>query len=173
MLGSPARRLLTTGLVVPGRRDHHQGDGRLPDDRPPGRPGDRLHIQRDGLRRHDLRGDGGAGQAVSRHRPGRGRELREGQGHRRRRPGDDVRLRLQRDPRTDAAADRPGAPDHPPDHRAPAERLDPLAAARRQEPGDRRVRRRDARAGRHGGGLDPARPRRDARRDRRERSGRK
>ena len=41
-----------------------------------------------------------------------------GQGHRRRRPGDDVRLRLQRHPRADAAADRAGAPDHQPDHRA-------------------------------------------------------
>ena len=49
--------------------------------------------------------------------------------------------RLQRDPRADAPADRPGAPDHQPDHRAAAERLDPLAAARRQEPGDHRVRR--------------------------------
>ena len=42
----------------------------------------------------------------------------QGQGHRRRRPGHDVRLRLQRDARADAAADRAGAPDHQPDHRA-------------------------------------------------------
>ena len=71
----------------------------------------------------------------------------QGQGHRRRRPGHDVRLRLQRDPRADAAADRAGAPDHQPDHRAAAERHDPLAPARRQEPGDHRVRRRHARSG--------------------------
>ena len=47
----------------------------------------------DGLRRHDLRRDGGPGQAVARHRPGRRRRRLHGQGHRRRRPGPDVRLR--------------------------------------------------------------------------------
>ena len=45
-------------------------------------------------------------------------DTRERQGHRRRRPGDDVRLRLQRHPRADAAADRAGTPDHQPDHRS-------------------------------------------------------
>ena len=83
-----------------------------------------------------------------------------GQGHRRRRPGADVRLRLQRDARADAAADRPGAPDHQPADRAAPGRHDPLAAARQQEPGDGRVRGRDPGPGPHGGRLDPARPRR-------------
>ena len=49
--------------------------------------------------------------------------------------------RLQRDSRTDAPANRPGTPDHPPDHRGPAEWVDPLAPARCQEPGHHRVRR--------------------------------
>ena len=107
----------------------------------------------------DLRRDGRPGQAVARHRQGVDEDAEQGQGHRRRRPGDDVRLRLQRDPRTDAAADRPGAPDHQPDHGAAAERHDPLAPARRQEPGHHRVRRLHPGAGRHRRRLDPARPR--------------
>ena len=75
---------------------------------------------------------------------------RRGQGHRRRRPGPDVRLRLQRDARADAAADRPVAPDHQPADRGPAEGRSRLAAARQQEPGDGRIRRRPAGADRHG-----------------------
>ena len=64
----------------------------------------------DGLRLADLRRDGGARAAVARHRPGR---RRQGRLHPRRagrrRPGDDVRLRLRRDARADAAADHDGA----------------------------------------------------------------
>ena len=43
-----------------------------------------------------------------------------------------------------------------PADRGPQEGRSALAAARQQEPGDRRVRRRHARADRHGGRLDPA-----------------
>ena len=82
-----------------------------------------------------------------------------GQGHRRRRPGHDVRLRLQRYPRADAAADRAGAPDHQSDHRVAAGRHDPLAPSRREEPGDRRIRRFHAGPDRHRGRLDAARAR--------------
>ena len=61
---------------------------------------------------------------------------------RRRRPGNDVRLRLRRDARADAAADRARPPADPPARRGRARTALSLAAARRQEPGDRRVRRR-------------------------------
>ncbi len=80
------------------------------------------------------------------------------QGHRCRRPGNDVRLRLQRHRRADAAADRPGPPDHQPDHRSPPGWHDPLAAPRRQEPGDHRIRRLHPHPGRYRRGLDAARP---------------
>ena len=87
------------------------------------------------------------------------------QGNRRRRPGPDVRLCLQRHARADAAADRPGAPDSQPPDRGPAEERSRLAAARQQEPGDDRVRRPSAGADRHGRGFDAARSRRVERRD--------
>ena len=148
--------LLTTGLVVPGRRDHDHGAGRLPERRPPGRRGDRLHLQRHGLRRHDLRGDGRPGQAVARHRPGGRRGRRQGQGHGAGDQGLMFGYACERDPRADAAADRPVAPDHQPDHRAAPGRHDQVAPARRQEPGDRRVRGRQAGPDRHGRRLDPA-----------------
>ncbi len=50
-------------------------------------------------------------------------ENSDGQGNRRRRPGPDVRLRLQRHARADAAADRAGAP-----HSQPADRGPPARA---------------------------------------------
>ena len=88
------------------------------------------------------------------HRPGRrhqSEEVRGGTGRRgpaqragRRRPGDDVRLRLRRDARPDAAADL----DRPPPGRAPGRgaqvRPGAVPAPRRQDPGHVRVRRRHA-----------------------------
>ena len=74
-------------------------------------------------------------------------ELRSGASERRarragrRRPGHDVRLRLLRDARADAAADRAGAPAGPPAVRGPQGRHDPLPAPGRQDPGHHRVRR--------------------------------
>ena len=111
------------GTGLPGRRDHDQGHGRLPDDRPPGRPRDRLHLERHGLRRHDLR-RAWSPSASSRPTSPRawtrtaekGKDIGAGD------QGMMFGYRLQRHPRADAAADRAGAPDHQPDHRAAAER---------------------------------------------------
>ena len=58
---------------------------------------------------------------------------------RRRRPGHDDRLRLQRDAGADADADRAGAPTRPQPDRGAQVRRDAVAAAGRQEPGDGRV----------------------------------
>jgi S-adenosylmethionine synthetase len=63
-------------------------------------------------------------------------DAREGQGDRRRRPGPDVRLRLQRHARTDAAADRLWRTASEPADRGPLCGRSRLAAARQQEPGD-------------------------------------
>ena len=65
---------------------------------------------------------------------------KETQRDRRRRPGDDVRLRLQRNPHPDAHAHLPGAQAHPPPGRSAQRRHPALAAPRRQKPGDRRIR---------------------------------
>ena len=79
------------------------------------------------------------------HRAGRGRrqgpEPRTG----RRRPGPDVRLRLQRDRRSDAAAHLPGAPPGREAGAAAQERQAQVAAPGREEPGHGAVRRRQAR----------------------------
>ncbi len=71
----------------------------------------------------------------------------QGQGDRRRRPGPDVRLCLQRHARADAAADRAGAPHSQPADRGPPEGRSRLAAARQQEPGHGRIRRAPSRCG--------------------------
>ena len=108
------------------------------------------------LRRPHLRRAGVARRAVARHRPGRrrlrGGALRHlGRGHAqragRRRPGDDVRLRLRRDRRPDAAADPPGPPAGPAPGRGAQGRHAALPAPRRQDPGHLRLRRRQARRG--------------------------
>ena len=74
----------------------------------------------------------------------------------RRRPGDDVRLRLRRDARPDAAADLAG----PPHERAPVRgaqgRRRAVPAARRQDPGHDRLRERQAGAPVARADLDPA-----------------
>ena len=62
----------------------------------------------------------------------------------RRRPGDDVRLRLRRDRRADAAADPPRPPPGRAAGRGAQVRRDALPAARRQDPGHLRVRGRRA-----------------------------
>ena len=67
----------------------------------------------------------------------------------RRRPGDDVRLRLPRDRRADAVADRDGAPSRQAPVRRPQGGRRSVSASRRQESGLGRVRRRQAGAGRH------------------------
>ena len=60
----------------------------------------------------------------------------------RRRPGPDVRLRLRRHPRADAAADHDRAPARRAALRGPQGRHAALPAPRRQDPGHHRVRRR-------------------------------
>ena len=74
-------------------------------------------------------------------RDGRRRRDRRG------RPGNDVRLRLPRDARADAAADRAGASHGPPPRRGAQVGPAAVPAAGRQDPGDRRVRARRARSG--------------------------
>ena len=119
----------------------------------------RLHRRGLRVRRTDLRGAHLDRPAVARHRHGRG--FGEGQGAGGRRPGHDVRLRHQRDPRADAAAHHAG----PPDRRAagrgaegtarsPAHRV---AAARRQVAGLGGVRGRPTGRGAHRGRVHPAR----------------
>ena len=97
----------------------------------------------------------------------------EDRGHRRRRPGHDVRLCLQRDPHPDAHAHLPGAQARPPPDRAAQERHAALAAPGWQEPGDGGIQLRQAQAHRHGADQHPARPgyfpRRDPRIDHRAR----
>ena len=87
-------------------------------------------------------------------------------GHRRRRPGHDDRLRLQRDRELHAAVDRPGAQAVPAAGRRAQGRHPALPAPRRQEPGHGRVPLRQAGARRHGRHLHAAQPRCRPRQDR-------
>ena len=64
-----------------------------------------------------------------------------------RRPGDDVRVRLPRDARADAAPDRPRPPHGPPPGRGPQVRPAAVPPAGRQDPGHGRVRARRPEAG--------------------------
>ena len=118
------------------------------------------------LRRQHLRRDDLDRPAVARHRPGRGhrlrdphRVLRRGRPQRpgRRRPGDDVRLRLRRDGRPHAAADLAGPPAGRAPGRGPQVRRPAVPAPGRQDPGDLRVRGRPPGAARHRAHLHPAR----------------
>ena len=137
------------------RRNHHQGRDRLSRGRPPGDPGGGLRGRQDGHLRRHLRRDALHRPAKPGHRHGRERGRRQGEGDRRRRPGADVRLRLQRHARTDAAADSTGPPDAHPADRGPQARRGRLAAAGQQEPGHRGIRRAEAGADRHGRPLHP------------------
>ena len=92
-----------------GRGDHHHHLRRHPEAGAPDRPRHRVRRRRLRHRRQHLRRDRLARRAVAQHRPGRrqgvrgaGRHRRRGPAQRpgRRRPGDDVRLRLRRDART-------------------------------------------------------------------------
>ena len=101
--------LVTTGMAVVAGEITTSTYVHIPDlVRRHGR-GHRLHRRelRDG--RPHLRGAHLDRPPVARHRDGRGFGPEQGAG--RRRPGHDVRLRHQRDPGADAAADHAGAPD--------------------------------------------------------------
>ena len=90
--------LVTTGLAFIAGEITTKAYVDLPGDRPRDDQGRRLHARQVRLRLRDLRGHLRDPRAVARHRDGR-------RPRRRRRPGPDVRLRLQRDARADAAAD--------------------------------------------------------------------
>ena len=133
----------TTGLVlVLGEITTHDLR-RLPGDRPRHRPRHRLHAGRLRLRLPDLRHARLGQGAVAGHRPGRRRGARgprrRGAGVRagRRRPGDDVRLRLPRDARADAAADRARPPHGPPAGRGPQVAASCRTSARTARPRSR------------------------------------
>ena len=98
-------------------------------------------------------------QAEQRHRPGRRPRERRPPQHRRRRPGPDVRLRLRRDARPDAGADLLRAPPGRAPGAAAQGRPHAVPAARREEPGDDALRRRQAALDRHRRAVDPARAR--------------
>ncbi len=178
-LGRRPRRVPAPGSVLPRRmrgghhdrhrhgprRDHDQGRVRgRRGDRSRDREGDRLHEGRVRLRLPDLRHAGLDQGAVVGHRPGRGFGARGPRGCRivagawGRRPGHDVRVRLPRDPRADATADRAGASDGPPSRRGPQVRPAALPAPRREDPGDDRIRARRPEAGQDRGRVGPARP---------------
>ena len=147
------------GARAGARRDHHRDVRRLPGGRPRHGQGHRLHARRLRLRLPDLRHAGVRQGAVAGHRDGRRRGAR-GPGRQgappgagRRRPGDDVRVRVPRDPGADAAADRARAPHGAAPRRGAQERRAALPAARRQDPGHRGVRARRAQAGAHRGRL--------------------
>ena len=143
---------------------------------------DRLHALGVGVRRNHLRRRRGDRRAVARHRarrrpvvrgaarPGRRRPDRP---DRRGRPGDDVRLRVQRDAGADAAPDHARPQDRAAAGRRPQVRAAQVPAAGRQGAGDRPVRGGRARAAEAGrdraaAGLDAARrPRRPGPRSRR------
>ena len=113
--------LITTGQVHVAGEVTTTALRRHPGDR--ARPGarHRLRLVGEGLRRRLVRRLGLDRRAVARHRPGRRRRLRGAPRPLRRpagppgrrRPGPDVRLRLRRHPRADAAADHAGAPARP------------------------------------------------------------
>ena len=145
--------LLTTGLCVVAGEITTDRLRRHPQARPRDDQLDRLRQRALRLRRQHVRRHRRHRRAEPRHRPGRRQErgAARRQGRRglpqqpgRRRPGDDVRLRLRRDARPDAAADLA----RPPPGRAPGRgaqvRRGPVPAPRRQDPGDVRVRGRQA-----------------------------
>ena len=147
------------------RRDLDAHLRRLPVDRPRHGPRHRLHAGGLRLRLPDVR-DARVGQGpVAGHRPGRRRRARGARRRRailrarRRRPGDDVRVRLPRDARADAPADRARPPDGSPALRGPPDRPAALPPPGRQDPGDGRVRARRAGARPDRRRLRPARPR--------------
>ncbi len=121
----------------------------------------------EGLRRQLVRRERRHRRAVPGHRAGRRHRVREpGRGRRRRdrqagrgRPGPDVRLRVHRHARADAAADRARAPPVAPADRGPQGRHRAVPAPGRQDPGHHRVRGRPAGAPRHRRHLHAARRR--------------
>ena len=119
-------------------RDHDVRVGRLRGTRSGYRDDDRLRRFADGFRRPQLRGAERHRQTVAGYRPGRRSGQQKGTG--RRRPGTDVRLRDQRDGRSDAGTDHVLAPARKAAGRGPQERRAALATAGCEEPGYVRLR---------------------------------
>ena len=165
--------LVTTGVVfVSGEITLARGLGRHPVGRPPHDHRGRLHRREVRARRRNLRRDHGDPGAVRRHRGRRRPRARGARGalerrprpSGRRRPGDDVRLRLPRHRRADADADRDGPSLVEATLRRPQSGRRSVSASRRQEPGLDRIRRRQAGPRRHRADLRAA-PRGGRRRD--------
>ena len=157
----------TTGLVLVLGEITTSTLRRLPGGRPRHRQGDRLHQRRLRLRLRDLRHARVASRSSRPTSPMGVDDALETRGDgkrppraraRRRRPGDDDRLRLPRDAGADAAADRPGPSPGAPPGRGPQERPAAVPAPRRQDPGHRRVRARRAQARRQRRRRGAARP---------------
>ena len=154
----------TTGLVLVLGEISTDHLHRLPGDRPQHGPRHRLHPRRLRLRLPDVRHAGVGQGPVAGHRAGRQLGARDprrrgaGVRARRRRPGDDVRLRLPRDAGAHAAAHRAGPPDGPPAGRGPQVRPAAVPPPRRQDAGHHRIRARRPEAGADRRGVRPARP---------------
>ena len=105
------------------------------------------------------------GQGVDNAFEVRSRDRRGGPAQRpgRRRPGNDVRLRLRRDARPDAPAHLAGPPARPAAGPGAPGRRAPVPATGREDPGERHLRGRATGGARDGPHLDPARPRRGPR----------
>ena len=131
------------------RRDHDEDLRRHPGHRAADDQGRRLHAREVRLRLRDVRRDLDDRQAVARHRDGR----RHG---RRGRSGPHVRPRHPRDRGAHAAPDHARPQAHAAPRRGAEEPHARVAAARREEPGHRGVRGRQAGARGHGRHLDPA-----------------
>ena len=161
--------LLTTGLVLVAGEITTSTLRRHPQAGAQDGAGHRVRRRRLRDRRPDLRGHRVDRRAVAQHRPGRRQCLRGPGRHRWRgspqrpgggRPGDDVRLRLRRDARPDAAPHLAGPPAGPAPGPGAAGGRAALPASRRQDPGQRDLRGRQAGGPGDGAHLDPARPRR-------------
>ena len=150
--------LVTTGIAFVAGEITTNARHRLPGRRPQHHHRRRLHARQVRLRRRDLRRHLVDPQPVARHRDGR-------RHRRRRRPGPDVRLRLHRDRRADAAADHAGAQAREGLVVRAPRRHARLPPPRRQVAGHRRIRGQHAGPHRRGRRLQPAQSRRHARDD--------
>ena len=130
------RVLRNDGLAERRWRDHDRCAIRCGKGRTGPRQRDRLFRARVRLRRQHRRGSSNDSRAVARHQPGRHAGKRADRG---RRPGNDVRLRLQSNRRVDATADHAGAQTgQEADRRSQAESA-AIPRAGRQNAGDRRI----------------------------------
>ena len=150
--------LATTNRVVIAGETRGPTVGHQRPDRKRGARGDQGHRLRAGrLPLEERRHRNPAASAVGRHRAGRRcAAARHQQGRGRRRPGHHVRLRHQRDARTDAGADLLRPQDPAADLGSPPLRQGEGAGPGLQEPGHRAIRERQAGRRARDRGLAPA-----------------